>query len=201
MTRTVLEVDAATKTAAQTSATTALPESRALVELLLSPTTYGERNSRVLPLETHISWVFLTDRFVYKLKKPVRFDFLDFSTPQARRKACEAECRLNEPLAPGVYLGVLPITESNGRLALGGSGRPVDWVVKMRRLPADRMLDQLIRSGQLTDADGERLATWLANRYHRMLPVCAGVSAYRQAIEKHVVDNLTELLDPRHGLP
>lgn len=201
MARTVLELDAPAKTTAQSFATMALPGSSALVELLLSPATYGERNRRISLVETHISWVFLTDRFVYKLKKPVRFDFLDFSTPQARRRACEAECRLNEPLAPGVYLGVLPITESNGRMSLGGSGAPVDWVVKMRRLPADRMLDQLIRSGQLSDSESERLASWLANRYHRMSPVCAGVSEYRQAFEKHVRDNVAELLDPRHRLP
>jgi aminoglycoside phosphotransferase family enzyme/predicted kinase len=201
MARIALEVDTPAGAIKSPSATGRLPASAALVDLLLSPNTYRDRTSVVSLVETHISWVFLTDRFVYKLKKPVRFDFLDFSTPQARREACEAECRLNEPLAPGVYLGVLPMTESKGRLALGGSGQPVDWVVKMRRLPADRMLDQLIRSGQLTDSDAERLATWLAKRYQRMSSVCVSAAEYRQAMEKHVLGNLAELIDPKHRLP
>ncbi|HET6884375.1 MAG TPA: AAA family ATPase, partial [Pirellulales bacterium] len=144
----------------------------------------------------------LTDRFAYKLKKPVRFDFLDFSTPEARRQACLAECALNEPMAPGVYLGVVPITaDAKENLAVGGEGRAVDWLVKMRRLPGNRMLDHLIRSGELAEEDTQRLAAWLADYYHRLTPACVGAWGYRHGIETHVRQNRAELLEERHRLP
>ena len=103
-----------------------------ILELLHDPATYEENLRNVESIETHISWVFLTDKFAYKLKKPVRFDFLDFSTPQLRRAACDEEVRLNRRLAPHVYLGVIPITTQRGKLHLGGEGTPVDWVVQMQ---------------------------------------------------------------------
>ena len=75
-----------------------------LVEFLSQPAAYAERPERVEKIETHISWVFLTNRFAYKLKKPVRYDFLDFSTAELRRAACEEEVRLNRRLAPDISL-------------------------------------------------------------------------------------------------
>lgn len=176
--------------------------SAALVELLKQSATYRDRPTSVSLIETHLSWVFVTDRFVYKLKKAVRFDFVDFSTPDARRRACLAECDLNRRMAQGVYLGVLPITaDVRGRLTLDGQGQVADWVVKMRRLPSERMLDNLLRARQLSDADSERLAAWLANYYDRLSPVCMDASNYRVAIERHVLGNRAELLDAKHSLP
>jgi uncharacterized protein len=176
--------------------------SRALVDLLLRPTVYPDRPTKVETIETHISWVFLTDRFVYKLKKPVHFDFLDFSTVDARLRACQAECDLNQRLAPQVYLGVLPITiDFKGKVAIGGAGKTIDWLVKMRRLPAVRMLDELIRSEHLTYAETNRLANWLANYYHGLSPVFTDADGYRAAIEQHVRSNRRELLSPVHELP
>jgi aminoglycoside phosphotransferase family enzyme len=152
--------------------------------------------------ETHISWVFLTDRFAYKLKKPVRYDFLDFSTPQARRAACEAELRLNQRLARDIYLEVLPIARNlHGRLRWGGSSAPVDWVVKMRRLPADRMLDGLIRSGCLSNTDVDKLASTLARFFHEASPLVIAPGDYRQSLQDHVRGNRRELLAPSHALP
>lgn len=176
--------------------------SEALAELLAQPSLYPDRPTKVEIVETHISWVFLTDRYVYKLKKPVRFDFLDFSTTECRRHACQAECELNERMAPGAYLGVVPVTvDGKGRIAIGGSGQSIDWLVKMRRLPAGRMLDELIRTQQLADADIERLATWLARYYHQLSPAFTRAGAYSAAIEEHIRGNRAELLAPKHGLP
>ncbi len=122
-----------------------------LVEMLSDPRSYAERPSQVTVCETHISWVFLTDRHAYKLKKPVRFDFLDYGTVEARRRACDDEVRLNRRLARDVYLGVEPVTsDTAGKPRLGGRGAAIDWVVKMRRLRADRMLDQMIVSRTLS---------------------------------------------------
>src|SRR5271166_1811332 len=81
--------------------------------------------------QTHISVVFLTGRFAYKLKKPLRLDFLDFSTPERRRHFCEEEVRLNRRLAPHVYLGVVPVVRTAAGLAFEGEGETVDWAVKM----------------------------------------------------------------------
>ena len=96
-------------------------------------------------IETHMSWVFLAGEHVLKMKKPVRYPFLDFSTLAAREFDCREELRLNARLAPGVYLGLMALQERGGGLALvpeaqlPTAGRTVDWLVLMRRLPARRM--------------------------------------------------------------
>ncbi len=176
--------------------------SAAIAEWLKRPQAYKEPTTRVETKETHISWVFLTDRYVYKLKKPVRFDFLDYSTIEARHAACLKEVQLNERQAPGVYRGVVPVmADASGRLVLGGPGRPADWLVKMRRLPADRMLDELIHSARLTSEEVLQLAVSLAGFYQRLSPLTIEASDYCRAIEAHVRANRNELLKPSHGLP
>ncbi len=95
---------------------------------------------------------------VLKLKKPVKYPFLDFSTIAAREFNCREEIRLNRRLAPDTYIGVVPLTlEPDGKLALNGVGEVVDWLVKMRRLPADRMLDSAIKNGTITRVEVEEV--------------------------------------------
>src|SRR5438477_6077070 len=95
--------------------TTAIPfRSQNCVELMRKTSSYPDGQGPIQFVETHISWVFLTDSYAYKLKKPVRFEFLDFSTSELRHRACLDEVRLNRRLAPDVYLGVLPITRGPG---------------------------------------------------------------------------------------
>ena len=162
------------------SATTLSPaqESAAVVAMLSRPDSYASRPQSVESVETHISRVFLTDRYVYKLKKPVKFDFLDYSTPQLRHEACMDEVRLNRRLAPGVYLGVLPVTRSaRGTVQLNGWGEPVDWVVKMRRLSAERSLESLIVRSQLTVAQVDQLGKRLIDFYQQLPPVAVSVAA------------------------
>ena len=133
------------------------------VAFLASPQVYAERATRVEIVETHFSWVFLTDRWVYKLKKPLRGDGVDFSTVEARQRNSEAEVRLNRRLASDVYLGVVPLTLDGGHgLAIGGNGVAVDWLVKMVRLPAERMLDRRLARGNWHYADIQALADCLA---------------------------------------
>jgi len=183
-------------------------EHEAVVRLLKSPAAYSDPTSDVRLVETHISQVFLTDRYVYKLKKPVRFDFLDFSTLAKREAACRDELRLNRRLAPDVYLDVVPIVaDESGRLRLGdaraavgglgaaNSGRLVDWVVHMKRLPAERMLDRLSAENRLSAAEIDRLADFLADYYRRAEPLSVDGEAYREAIAHHVADNRRVLLD------
>jgi uncharacterized protein len=167
---------------------------------LREPRVYPVATSRVEMIETHISWVFLTDRHVFKLKKPVRFDFLDFRDVAQRRRACEEEVRLNRRLAEDVYLGVVPITVDGGRLAFDGVGPPVDWVVKMRRLPADRALDHMLRADALAPRDVERVAKTLADFYRQAPPLSVRCEEYRKTISEHVEANHRELSQERHGL-
>jgi aminoglycoside phosphotransferase family enzyme len=133
------------------------------VAFLASPKAYADQPARIEIVETHLSWVFLTDRHVFKLKKPLRGDGFDLSTAQARRRNAETEVRLNRRLAPDIYLGVVPLTLAGShRLAISGQGVVVDWLVKMVRLPAERMLDRRLACGNWHYADIHTLADVLA---------------------------------------
>ncbi|QDU21689.1 bifunctional aminoglycoside phosphotransferase/ATP-binding protein [Urbifossiella limnaea] len=133
---------------------------------LADPAAYPEPPDCVEVRQTHISAVFLAGEFVYKVKKPVNFGFLDFSTPDRRRHFCEEEVRLNRRLAPHVYLGVVPVTAAGGRLRVEGDGEPVEWAVKMVRLPEGTSLLDRLRRDEVGPADVERLAAFLAD-FHR----------------------------------
>ncbi len=104
------------------------------------------------PVETHVSAIFLGDDVALKLKKAVRLPFLDFTEPATRHAMAERELALNKPAAPGLYRDVLPVTRGpDGTLALDGPGEPVDWVLRMARLPADAFLDRVAAAGGLAD--------------------------------------------------
>ena len=166
---------------------------------------YTIREQIVEAIETHMSWVFLTDAHAYKLKKPVRYPFLDFSTLEARRLDCLEEVRLNRRLADWVYLGVLPLTaERDGKLRLestGGAGEPVDWLVHMRRLPGERMLDRAIDDGTVREPDVRRAAAVLARFYRDAEPVTLGPPGFRKRFEHDLEVNRRDTLDEAHGLP
>lgn len=173
----------------------------ATLRFLGRPDAYPEGTARVDAVETHMSWVFLTDTHAYKLKKPVRYPYLDFSTVEARRLDCEQEVALNRRLAPAVYLGVIPLVrDMAGHLHLGGPGEAVDWLVWMRRLPADRMLDHLLRSAAVTQPEIVGLAKRLARFYATAAAAAITPDAYRQALAGRIEDNLRELATPEFEL-
>ena len=119
-----------------------------VIAFLASPATYG--GAAVERIDTHAAVVCLAGQRAYKLKRAVRFDYLDFSTPERRRTSCEDEVRLNRRTAPDLYLGVLAITrEPDGSLAIDGQGDPVDWVVEMRRFDQALLFDRLAGAGRL----------------------------------------------------
>ena len=120
----------------------------AVIELLSASSTHG--GAGVERIETHASVVFLVGPRAWKLKRAVRYDYLDFSTAERRRVLCEAEVRLNRRTAPALYLGVVAVTRSeDGALSLGGEGVPVDWVIEMTRFDQDDLLDRLAARGAL----------------------------------------------------
>ncbi|MBI2203458.1 MAG: AAA family ATPase [Candidatus Rokubacteria bacterium] len=120
-------------------------------------------------IETHISWVLLAGERVYKIKKPVDLGFLDFTTLEQRRHFCEEEVRLNRRLTTDVYLGVVPIGGRPPHAYMDAAGPPAEFAVMMRRLPKDRMLDELVRSGSVDPALLETLGTLVA-RFHEAEP-------------------------------
>lgn len=148
-----------------------------------------------------MSWVFLTDELVYKLKKPVRHAFLDFSTIRKRHFYCSEELRLNVRLAAETYRRVLPLCRgASGHFALGGSGRVVDWLVEMKRLPQADMLDQRICGGRATAAEINEVAKRLMDFYAECRAEIAGGSAYLHHLIGEQRINRAILLRPEFAL-
>lgn len=173
----------------------------ALINWLATPQAYSAIPECVQRIETHISQVFVAGRLVYKLKKPVKYDFLDFSTLEARERACGDEIRLNRRLAPQVYQRVVPVSlEEDGSFCMGGQGTVIDWLVEMRRLPGERMLDELYHRGALQSGDIDQLAALLAQFYSNLAPVPLTAEAYRSRCLSQIHGNLDDLLAAAHPL-
>jgi len=160
------------------------------LEFLSNPAAYGCVGEEVAAIETHMSWVFLACRRAFKLKKPVRFPYLDFSTLAARESNCRAELTLNRRLAPDVYLAVAPLT-SDGAAGLGidGAGEIVDWLVVMRRLPAERMLDRLIARHEVGTYELDQLAGALVDFYRSADRPIVSPNEYSARLEREQAEN------------
>jgi len=140
----------------------------AVAEFLASPATHD--GASVERIDTHSALVFLAGTRAYKLKRAVRFDYLDFSTSDRRRASCDAEVRLNRRTAPALYRGVRAVTrQADGTLALDGPGMPVDWVVEMNRFEQEALFDRLAAAGRLD--------------VELMPPLAAAIAAFHQAAE------------------
>ena len=155
-----------------------------VIEFLESPDAH--RGARVERVDTHTAVVFLASGRALKLKRAVRFDYVDFSTADRRRSACEAELRVNRRTAPAIYRSVLPVTRAaDGALALGGEGTPIDWVVEMARFDQDELLDRLAAAGRLDLALMRPLADAIA-AFHgdaRPRPDHGGAAGLRWVID------------------
>ncbi|MDX6751664.1 hypothetical protein SH611_17805 [Geminicoccaceae bacterium 1502E] len=166
------------------------------------PASYPDRPTSVQRLDTHMAWVFLAGAHAWKLKRPVRYPFLDFSTIELRRRDCEAELRLNRRLAPDVYLGVVPlIRRTDGRLRLGGDGEPVDWLVQMRRLDAMLFLDRLIARGSVPEAALRSAARLLAGFYRSAPPSLLTPEESLDDLRRRTRDTLASLAAAVPDLP
>lgn len=143
-------------------------------------------------IETHISWVLLGREDVYKIKKPVALGFLDFSTPQQRKEACEREVELNRRLAPEVYRGVVPVCLDGDRLVLGGTGQPLDWAVHMQRLDDADRADVRLAQGRLTPKDIARIAHRVAEFHASCATDDATAFGTPEAIAVNVEENFSQ---------
>ena len=163
--------------------------------------SYGPAAGEVARRETHMSWVFLVGERAYKLKKPVRFSYLDFSTLAQREATCRAELRLNRALAPDVYLDVVPLIDSGQGLSIGGTGNTVDWLVVMRRLDERNTLEQRIADRRVELAQLDELAATLARFYRSATPVFLAPSVQLVEWTRSLDYNRRVLLDPRFNIP
>lgn len=148
-----------------------------LINELSRPAAYPQSVRHVEVRQTHISLVFLAGTEAYKVKKPVDLGFVDFTTLDRRRRFCEEEVRLNRRLAPTVYQGVVPVTQGPAGLRFGGEGEPVDWAVRMERLPDEAMLEQRLFFGQV-DADTVRDLARSAAAFHAAAERGPRISAF-----------------------
>jgi aminoglycoside phosphotransferase family enzyme len=173
-------------------------ESWATIALLENPETYGI--DTVTRLETHFSWIFFVDGEVFKLKKPVRLPYLDFSTPERRYENAKEEVRLNRRLTTRVYHGVVPVTVAvDGSLGLSAGGRPIDWLVHMRRLDQASCLCDLLSAGRRLPV--EALARRLA-RFHAAAEVTAHTPmSYVEKLTRQLGELRRELTRTELDLP
>ncbi len=173
---------------------TAVDASCDLVVALSNPETYGAGVDAVRVVETHISWVFLTGKIAYKVKKPVQLPFLDFSTLAARRQYCEEELRLNRRLAPEIYLDVVPIGGTAEKPLIGATPA-IEYAVKMVEFPADARLDRVLARRELSRAEIAAFAERLA-AFHRDLEPAPKSSDYGTSatVRRVAAENLEQSL-------
>lgn len=166
------------------------------VAFLSRPDAYGKGGGTVSRRETHMSWIFFTDDLVFKLKKPVRFAYLDFSTLARREAACRAELTLNRRLASDIYLGVAPLVWREHGLAIGPPGITVDWLVIMRRLNEASTLEELLPARHIGLRDLDRVITTLTAFYRYATPIGMSPRIYLAEWRRNLFDNRRVLLDP-----
>ncbi|MBI5236691.1 MAG: AAA family ATPase [Deltaproteobacteria bacterium] len=165
-----------------------------LINALLDPAVYSEPATKVILRQTHISYLFFTPRFVYKVKKPVNLGFLDFSTLAKRRHYCEEELRLNRRCAPEVYLEVVGIGFEKGR-AIIGAKRPVEYAVKMRRLKPGACLDNAIQGNTVTTAMIKKTGNAIA-AFHESAATGKHISKFgsSRVIRRNVEENFSQTM-------
>ncbi|MEB3358491.1 MAG: AAA family ATPase [Synechococcales bacterium] len=156
------------------------PNLPSVIQQMLQPDFYPHPvQASIQLIQTHISYILLTGDYAYKVKKPLNFGFLDYSTLEQRQHFCQEELRLNQRGAPEIYLEVLPITQSGSTYRLEGSGSAVEYTVKMRQFPQEAILSQMFDRGELSAELLERLAKVIAD-FHLRSPTNPEILSYGQ---------------------
>ena len=170
-----------------------------LIEALLAPQRYPDAMQRVDLVQTHISWVLLAGEFAYKIKKPVKLSFLDFSTLAQRQACCQDELRLNRRFAPDIYLDVVGIFNTPQDPQFAGLGAPIEYAVKMRRFDDAARLDRVCARGELQPEHLSDLADTLV-AFHAGAAIAPPGSRFGapQQVLTPALDNFDDLA---HGLP
>jgi len=165
------------------------------LDALTDPATYPHPVETVQVVHTHLSVVALTGDYAYKLKKPVNYGFVDFTTLEKRRVACEAEVRLNQRAAAELYLGAVPVVRSADGWRIGGDGEAVEWAVKMRQFDPEEQLDRVAaREGGLDDTVLDQLADNVAALHAKAAPASEGMATSYPARLAGAIDGNFETL-------
>ncbi len=173
-----------------------MPQLPEMVQALLKPEAYPETPKHIELVQTQMSFVFLTDDYVYKVKKPVNLGYLDYTTLDRRQFYCQREVELNRRLCPDVYRGVVPITQRQGDTFVEGQGKVIEYAVKMRRLPQGAMMDGLLANNQVSP----QMVTCLAQKlveFHQRAETNANISAFGdlEAITKNTEENFGQTVE------
>ena len=151
-----------------------LPE---MVQALLDSKAYPEPPQKVELMQTQMSFVFLADNYVYKVKKPVNLGYLDYTTLKKRQFYCQREVELNRRLCPEAYLGVVPITRQGNQFSIGGQSGAIEYAVKMRHLPQEAMMNVLLAKDKVSPEMLAGVAQKLAE-FHQKAETSATISAF-----------------------
>src|SRR5919106_961389 len=163
----------------------------ALLAFLSEGRSYGLPDAEVERITTHAAHVFLVGERAYKMKRPVRYSFLDFTTLDRRKRALEAELELNRRTAPMLYRRLVPVTRTDGdRLMLAGSGEPLEWLLEMTRFDQEARLDRIAARGELTPAMVDDLAAAIAAFHEEAVvrPEYGGHAGMHEVIEGNAED-------------
>jgi len=148
-----------------------------IVRALLESQAYPHKPQKIELVQTQMSFIFLTGEYVYKIKKPVNLGYLDYTTLEKRHFFCHQELELNRRLCPGAYLAVVPIVEEKGELCIEGRGKAIEYAVKMKQLPHDRMMDVLLPKDQVTPEMVARVAEKLTG-FHQKAETNQEIAAF-----------------------
>jgi len=164
-----------------------------LVKALLAPEAYPEPTQGVELAQTQMSFLFLTDSYVYKVKKPVNLGYLDYTTLDKRHFYCQKEVELNRRLCPNVYLGVVAITQHQGKFFIADEGKVIEYAVKMRRLPQERMMDALLANNQVSSEMLNLLAQKLV-KFHQQADTNESIRTFGNpdAVTRNTEENFSQ---------
>ena len=147
------------------------------VKALLKPQAYPHKPQKIELVQTQMSFIFLTGKYVYKIKKPVDLGYLDYTTLEKRHFFCHQELELNRRLCPSAYLAVVPVVDVKGELRIEGRGEAIEYAVKLKQLPQDRMMDVLLPRGQVTPEMVARVAEKLVD-FHQKAETNEEIAAF-----------------------
>lgn len=173
-----------------------------LLETLKRGNAFPHKTKNIEFIETHISWIFLTGDFVYKIKKPVKFSFLDFSTLEKRKFFCEQELLLNRRLSPEIYLSVEGVYEKNDELNFRKEGNLVDYAVKLKQLPKEKKMDLLLKQEKVYENDVQAIAK-IISEFHKKAKIINDKNfASSESVQKQIDDITTvkEVIERELGL-
>ncbi len=144
-----------------------LRQTKGMLESLNRPESYDSPVREIRLIQTHISWVFLTGDFVYKIKKPVDFGFLDFTTLEKRKKFCRKELEINRMFSPEIYIDVLPVNRSDYSIKINGPGETIDYAIKMKQLPQENLMNELLDKNLIETKTIDSIAEILTEFYSK----------------------------------